>query len=852
MPSPPATPTPDFPHTAFANRTSRFTVSDFGTGACLWLLVLAVLALICGFLLSAALSASASPSLLPALFLPHALATWLYVRRGRKAALISAAGACVALALAVGAAAAPAAVMAEPVRLLLSLLAWIASAMATPLLLSSLSNEAAPLRRALAASDAAGAHWDLRSRRVMLSRGWQRMIGADAKSAKAAVRTPGFLWREVHRDDRRALLAALRTLLAMPSAAGHPPVRTELRLRALDDSWRWLELTLMVAARRWSGRPRRLVAAARDVTDQHLRRHQQQVATTLFEHLHDGILVTDATHRVLDANPAYLAIMGCMRDDVVGRIARPLQPAAFGSAAQRLHDAITASLDVVGIWRGEIVDRRHDGEPCTLRLTISVVPAPEGQASSHVMVVSDITQALQHREQLLRQSQFDGLTGLPNRAQLSRMLRGAMQSSERGGFLLTVCMLDLDHFKRVNDQHGEAVGDRLLVELAQRLRSSLRHWASGDDAVARLNGDEFVLLLRTATAEEGRHAVQRVLRSLSRPYTIDGDPQPIVLSTTATIGATIYPVDRADADTLLRHADHAMYGAKQAGRNGYAFFDHENDRRTEERFTALGKVQDAFDAEQFTLYYQPKVDMLNHRVLGMEALLRWNHPQRGLTSPSDFLPLIEHTGLSASVGDWVLRKGIAQIAAWRDAGLDLSVSVNISARHLQEPQFAKRLADLLAPHDDWVAEHLIIEVLETAALADVSYTSTLMNECRALGVRFALDDFGTGYSTFTYLKRLPLDLLKIDRSFVRNMLDDRQDLAIVEGVIGLSQNFGCTVVAEGVESAALARRLIELGCTIGQGNGIAAAMPAPAVPGWVRDWRGSMSPVENVPVAAAP
>jgi len=225
-------------------------------------------------------------------------------------------------------------------------------------------------------------------------------------------------------------------------------------------------------------------------------------------------------------------------------------------------------------------------------------------------------------------------------------------------------------------------------------------------------------------------------------------------------------------------------------------------------------------------------------VLGVEALLRWKHPEKGVISPAQFLPLIENTGLSGSVGNWVLQHGIEQLAQWLRQGLDMTVSINVSARHLQEPLFAQHLAGLLARHQAPVAHRLIIEVLETAALADIDYTCALMVECRALGVRFALDDFGTGYSTFTYLKRLPIDMLKIDRSFVTNMLSDRHDLAIVEGVIGLSQTFGCTVVAEGVETPEQAQRLIEIGCDVGQGNGIAAAMPADEVLDWVRGYAG--------------
>ena len=360
--------------------------------------------------------------------------------------------------------------------------------------------------------------------------------------------------------------------------------------------------------------------------------------------------------------------------------------------------------------------------------------------------------------------------------------------------------------------------------------------------VARIGGDEFVLLLRTATLEESRHAVERLLNQLCEPYDTGFGGETSLVVITASIGATVFPFDGADADTLLRHADHAMYGAKQAGRNGYLFFDAEHDRRAEARFVALGRVQEALDANEFVLHYQPKVDMRSAKVLGVEALLRWKHPEQGMVSPAHFLPLIENTALSTSVGNWVLQQGIEQLARWLRLGLDITVSVNISARHLQEPLFAQHLAGLLSRHPSPVAHQLIIEVLETTALADIDYTCALMEECRALGVRFALDDFGTGYSTFTYLKRLPVDMLKIDRSFVTNMLSDRQDLAIVEGVIGLSQTFGCSVVAEGVETHEQAQRLIEIGCAVGQGNGIAAAMPADEVPAWVGRYCGVVGP----------
>jgi diguanylate cyclase (GGDEF)-like protein len=501
-----------------------------------------------------------------------------------------------------------------------------------------------------------------------------------------------------------------------------------------------------------------------------------------------------------------------------------------------------ASLRTTGTWRGEVVQRRRNGDPCALQLTISSVQAADGSVRNHVLVLSDITDQRLQRERLERQAHFDELTRLPNRTLLSQMLSDAMAAAEREGYLLTVCYLDLDHFKPVNDQHGHAAGDRLLVELAGRLRGALRSNAVWSDSAARLGGDEFVLLLRAGTLDEARLAVERVLRVVSQPYTIGNGPDSVHV--TASVGATVYPLDRSDPDTLLRHADHAMYGAKQSGRNGYLFFDPEHSRRTEERVMAIGRVQEALDQRELVLYYQPKVDMRRGVVLGVEALLRWNHPEHGILPPAQFLPLIEHTGLSARVGDWVLEQALEQLALWQRAGLDLSVSVNVSARHLQEPDFAQRLTELLARHPHALGPRLELEVLETAALADVAYTSALMRRCQRQGVRFSLDDFGTGYSTLTYLKQLPVDVLKIDRSFVHNMLNDSQDLAIVEGVIGLARTFGCTVVAEGVELPAQARTLIDLGCDIGQGQGMAFPMPAAEVAGWVAGYRG--------PFASAP
>ena len=788
--------------------------------------------------LAAALASSGSAVQSPLFFVPHLLLCWMAARSGLFAAsttaLVLITGTVLATLHGLGPFLRPDSPQAVSV-----LVGYICSLLAIPLLTTALTGEIATNERrwqlALDTSHIGIGEWDLTSGRIEFSPRWLALLGHTSQDFGDHLQA---FWSLVHPDDVPAVQQAFEPL----RAGGAINCRAECRMLCRDGSWRLFELHALVAERSARGEPVRIINTARDISDVQAARERQDLTQSVFQHLHEGLLITDPQHRVLEVNPIFSQITGYPRDELLGTVPPLLRVIESDLERTRQLASMAAALNADDSWRGEVHHIQRNGEPGLLQLAISAVRNPDGTVRNHVLAITDITHTRQQWEQLQRQAHFDELTRLPNRVRLAQMLQAAMQTSRREGSLLTVCYLDLDHFKPVNDRFGHEAGDRLLVELANRMRRSLRSWAGGDDVVARIGGDEFVLLLRTATLEESRHAVERVLNQVCQPYALGVGAAPVMV--TASIGATVFPLDGADAETLLRHADHAMYGAKQAGRNGYLFFDAEHDRRAEARFVALGRVQEALDANEFRLYFQPKVDMRSARVLGVEALLRWKHPEQGVISPAQFLPLIENTGLAISVGNWVLQHGIEQLAHWLRLGLDITVSINISARHLQEPLFAQHLAGLLSKHQTPVAHRLIIEVLETAALADVDYTCELMEECRALGVRFALDDFGTGYSTFTYLKRLPIDMLKIDRSFVINMLVDRQDLAIVEGVIGLSQTFGCAVVAEGVETPAQARRLIEIGCNVGQGNGIAAAMPAEAVPAWVHDYKGMTTPVE--------
>lgn len=552
-----------------------------------------------------------------------------------------------------------------------------------------------------------------------------------------------------------------------------------------------------------------------------------QLAASVFEHAHDGIMITDTRGRILDVNNTFTKLTGFSRTEAVGKNADLLKS---GHHEQSFYDQMWRKIADEGYWRGEIWNRKKSGELMVEMLTISAVRSRAGDITHYLGIFADITELKQQQARLEQLAHFDPLTQLPNRMLLHDRLQHAMAQANRSDKLLAVCYLDLDGFKPVNDTLGHETGDLLLIEVAQRLRQCVR---AGDTA-ARLGGDEFVLIFSDLIDEtECERAVSRVLSALNTPFVMAA--RSIELS--ASVGVTLYPQDGSDADTLLRHADQAMYLAKQAGRNRFQLFDTETHLRARHRHGQIGQIHEALNNDEFVLFYQPKVNMREGRVLGAEALIRWQHPEHGLLLPGAFLPLIEGDELDIRLGEWVLKKAMEQLAEWYAQGLAYSVSVNISGPHLQHPEFVNFLRKLLAQHPLVPPSALELEILETAALEDIARVADVFEECRQLGVHFALDDFGTGYSSLTYFRRLPADLLKIDQSFVRDMLTNPDDLAIVEGVIGLTKAFERKVIAEGVETPEHGMVLLQLGCDLAQGYGIARPMPAGDFPAWTTDFK---------------
>ncbi|MEH6443160.1 MAG: EAL domain-containing protein [Oceanospirillaceae bacterium] len=566
-----------------------------------------------------------------------------------------------------------------------------------------------------------------------------------------------------------------------------------------------------------------------DLTEQKQAEEKLKLAANVFSHAREGIIITDTSGTIIDANETFAAITGYSHAEVVGQNARILKS---GRHLPEFYTDMWKAILEEGYWSGEVWNRRKNGEVYAEMKTISVVRDEHGISTHYVALGSDITLIKEHKNQLDYITHYDKLTSLPNRSLLADRLSRTMLQCNRNQRSLAVVCLDLDDFKRVNDTLGHCVGDDLLIALSARMREALRE----NDSLARIGGDEFLAVLADLEKEEDCEPVlERLLLAVSEPVTLCGN----VLNLSASIGVTLYPQDNVDADLLLRHADQAMYVAKESGKNRYHLFDTAQDDAAKAQHESLEAIRSALDNHQFVLHYQPKVNMKTGTVIGFEALIRWQHPTRGLLNPIEFLPVIENSPMSIELGEWVIDAALTQISQWQKMRSDfpISTSVNIAAVQLQQASFTQMLTTLLAAHSDVEPRFLELEVLETSALDDVHDVSITMNACIALGVSFALDDFGTGYSSLIYLRRLPANLIKIDQSFVRDMLHDTDDLAIVEGVIALAKSFKREVIAEGVETIEHGTALLQLGCELAQGYGIARPMPAKDIPQWISNWK---------------
>ena len=570
--------------------------------------------------------------------------------------------------------------------------------------------------------------------------------------------------------------------------------------------------------------------AERKQAELSLQRSQAQLllAASVFASAREGITITDTEGTILDVNTAFTRITGYSRADVLGKKCHLLVP---GQQTPEFYAQLWQQLIDQGHWSGELWNRRKDGELYAEMLNISTVRDANGQTQNYVALFSDITASKKHEQELDHIAHFDVLTGLPNRVLLADRLRQGMAQAVRRNQQLAVVFLDLDGFKAVNDAHGHEAGDQLLMTIAQRMKHALRE----GDTLARIGGDEFIaLLVDLNDSATSIPMMQRLLEAAAQPLL----HQEATLKVSASLGVTFYPqVQELGAEQLMRQADQAMYQAKMAGKNRFHLFDSVRDSGLRSHRESQERIRQALQTGELLLHYQPKVNMRTGLVIGVEALVRWQHPMFGLEAPAQFLPIIEDHPLAVELGEWVMETALTQLERWQTQGVKLPVSINVGARQLRQSDFVDRLRALLGRHPMLEPGRLELEVVETSAQEDITTVSQVIAQCSELGVGFALDDFGTGFSSLTFLKRLPVTLLKIDPSFVTVMLQTPNDLAILEGVIGLAHAFKRQVMAEGVETSAQGACLLKLGCELAQGFAIARPMPASELPGWLKAWK---------------
>ncbi|HEY1028970.1 MAG TPA: EAL domain-containing protein [Pseudomonas sp.] len=639
--------------------------------------------------------------------------------------------------------------------------------------------------------------WDVPQRRVFFSEGYAALLGLTPQ-ALGDTRED---WAErLHPDDRE------RALQALGVEGNEDHYENIYRMRHADGSYRWIHSRGRLL-RDETGEPQRFLGIASDITQQRANDDSLRQAAAVFDATQEGVLVTDPQQRIVHVNPAFSRITGYSADEVLGQHPNLLKS---GRHDKTFYQSLWHALQNRGAWSGEVWNRRKSGEIYPQWQCIRVIHDEQGRISHYVAVFSDITALKRSQRELDYLAHHDPLSNLPNRLLFTERIAHALERSTGEQLRGAVLLIDLDHFKHINESLGHNVGDLLLKEVGDRLQQDL----PGGSTLARLGGDEFGLLCENcAEAPQAAELAQRLLRCLESPFRLDGHE----LYIGASIGISLFPEDADSVEQILRNADSALFKAKSSGREGYAFYVQELTDYARQRVELASSLRHALDNHELRVYYQPLHDLHDGRQVGMEALVRWQHPQRGLVPPGEFIPIAEDNGLIGAIDAWVLEQACRQMVRWNAEGSALHfVAVNISSRLFSRGELDLKVAQVLAETGLNPAQ-LELEVTESAVMEDPTAAQVLLTRLRALGIRLAIDDFGTGYSSLARLKRLPVDKLKLDQSFVRGLPSDPEDAAIARAVIALGHSLDLKILAEGIEQQEQADFLRELGCDYGQG-----------------------------------
>ena len=623
----------------------------------------------------------------------------------------------------------------------------------------------------------------------------------------------------VHPEDRERVDQAYRNALRNrePYEVEHRMITTDGHVRQIRERGE--------SSYDEDGKPLRSIGTAQDITDIRRMESQMQLLGTAFHHSGEAIMITDHDNRIVTVNPAFTTLTGYSQQEVVGR--NPSMLSAGRTEAADYEKMWTAIVQK-GYWQGEVWDRRKDGGVYPKWLSISVMRDDEGSIRYYIAHFTDVSAERATEARLHHMAHHDMLTGLHNRFSLKDRLEHALALARRESSRVALLFIDLDRFKVINDTLGHHVGDELLIHVSRRLRQCVRE----SDMVARLGGDEFVVMLSGVEHSSSVAMVaEKLVASVAEPYPVGAH----TLYTTPSIGIAIYPMDGNDGETLMKNADAAMYHAKSAGRNNFQFFDAKMNEAALERLGIEHALRQALGREEFRLHYQPVIDVRTGRVSSVEALIRWQHPTRGLLAPGLFIGVAEETGLIQPIGDWVIWAACRQLADFRAAGIaGVKMAINISAIQMRNSDLSVLARGIIEAYS-LIPGDLVFEITESVAMEHPDETVRVLDILHDMGVELALDDFGTGYSSLSYLRMFALDKLKLDRSFVEDIGQDIDGQVICDATIGLAHNLGLEVVAEGVETEEQLAYLKARGCNLIQGYLFSRPVPADEVIAFIRE-----------------
>lgn len=649
--------------------------------------------------------------------------------------------------------------------------------------------------------------WDIQTNLMYYSPSYWEILGFKPDEADASVED---FDARVHPDDKPGVLDSIVQLFR----GEVPHFSREYRLKCKDDSYKWVLSRGKIVSRSVDEQPIRVIGTIEDITERKQAEASLELAAEVFQRSREAITITDRDNNILSVNHAFTQVTGYTPDEVVGQ-----NPRIFSSGRhdKTFYKHLWDNLLSTGQWHGEIWNRRKNGEIYPEWLSITVVRDDAGQILHHIAIFSDISESRQAADRIHYLANYDALTGLANRTLLHGQMEQAIADAQRTHGQIALLTIDLDRFKQINDSLGQACGDELLKQAAERLKSL----PSADGIVARHGGDEFHLFFPGMNADDAAEIAGTVIQVLSEPYLLDGHE----VTVPPSIGIGMFPEDGNDVATLIENAEAAMFHAKGQGGNRYQFFAPDMNASALQRMTLENSLRRALEQEEFHIHYQPQVDPKRNRIVGAEALLRWKHPEMDMVSPTVFIELAEESGVIVPLGEWMIRKVCQQIHSWQQSGEHVvPISVNLSSRQFSQPDLPDKIEALLKESsvDPYFLE---IELTESTVMHDLEEAAQMIQRIKKLGIHVAVDDFGTGHSSLAYLKRFHIDKLKIDQSFIRELVDNADDSAIVRAIISMAHSLRLEVVAEGVETQKQLDFLKALNCDQIQGFFFSEALP---------------------------